>query len=111
MTGRVVAAPAEPKHRCTPGVQPGETAPEQWSIHLGKKHAREYPPGTVWECRCGRQYISAWGMQDPNEPEHVVWLHHHRVRVWCDRHPVALWLLLVAVCLVGAAALTAWGFA
>ena len=74
-TGRIVASP-ERKHSCDPG----------WSTETsadGKRYgippsSWDYPTGTVWECGCGRTWISR-GAIAPNSPGFTHW---RRERWW-----------------------------
>lgn len=66
MSGRVVAMPA-PVHRCAPGWTYRTPDPVEaighpgwdWDTRLAyPPDARDYPRGTVWECDCGKTWVS-----------------------------------------------------
>jgi len=77
MTGRVIARP-ERKHECAPGwtygpVSDGTSKPgELLHLDAGERVAHppsgyDYPEGTVWQCECGRTWVST-GPPAPNRP-------------------------------------------
>lgn len=61
MSGRIVAKP-EPGHACAPGWATYTTGPEAEPFGAGTwaspPNEADYPKGTVWECDCGRTYVS-----------------------------------------------------
>lgn len=54
--GRVVARPL-PKHDCAPGWT-AKTGSDGKGRVLDPPSATDYPKGTVWECPCGKTWVS-----------------------------------------------------
>lgn len=76
MTGRIVQA-APPKHHCRPGVTEATTylkLPSRWS----------HPPGTVWECDCGRSYVAYRppGADQSGQIGRIWWHRESKLRRW-----------------------------
>lgn len=78
VSGRVVSTP-RPVHRCNPGVRHETlTEPDDWGgLPAGTTYAIpptpwEFPKGTVWECACGRRWVSR-GAIYVNEPGGCYW--------------------------------------
>ncbi len=77
-TGHVVATPAR-KHDCEPG----------WTTKTGTDGrlysvppwASDYPKGTVWECPCGRTWVSR-GAQVPGRSLFAWWRREGRLARW-----------------------------
>ena len=54
-TGRVIAAPPR-KHDCAPGwTTKTDASGERYGI---PPTTHDYPKGTVWECPCGKTWVS-----------------------------------------------------
>ena len=84
MTGRVIATPT-PKHDCAPGwtthYAPGNSRPFGPGWYSSPPSAYDYPKGTIWECPCGRTWVST-GPPAPNMPGVTGW----RRERWWERH-------------------------
>lgn len=87
VTGRVVASP-DPGHRCNPGVIdrecPPEEAPFPGAVYAVIPDRWSHPPGTVWECDCGRSWV-AWrprGADASGQIGRIWWRREGRLRRW-----------------------------
>lgn len=64
MSGEVVWTPGA-SHECHPGLGPDDyrvvddpSSPLHGCRIMDVSKAQQYPPGTVWECGCGRQWLA-----------------------------------------------------
>jgi hypothetical protein len=77
-TGRIVSTPPR-GHSCDPGWQ---TCTGEDGTRYGIPPASwDYPKGTVWECGCGRTWVSR-GAIAPNSPGFVDWRREGRRSRW-----------------------------
>lgn len=89
MSGRVVQSPPV-EHHCNPGVTHAVAGPD--SDIAGLTYAvlpdrYRYPPGSVWECECGRTYIAyrPWGADETGQIGRIRWRREGR---WARRRRV-----------------------
>jgi hypothetical protein len=77
-TGRVVVMPAA-EHRCAPGWRSKVASDgKRYSI---PPSSFDCPKGTVWECGCGRAWVSR-GAISPHSPGFTYWRREGRWSRW-----------------------------
>jgi hypothetical protein len=68
VTGRVLSVPQR-EHHCNPGwtTAPWPESPFPERLRAVPPGPREFPEGTVWQCECGRAWVST-GPVTPHSP-------------------------------------------
>ncbi len=87
MSGQVISRP-EPEHACSPGWTYSTPVQSERALWLGTPPARvayppsayDYPKGTIWECECGKVWVSL-GAPAPRSPGFCDW----RRETWRER--------------------------
>lgn len=83
---RVVHKPERP-HRCDPGWRVeavNDTTLLPFTHHSIPPDPWDYPRGTVWECDCGRRWVSTGAIAD-NMPGVLGWKPEGRIAAWRRR--------------------------
>ena len=83
MSGQIVARPAA-RHACNPGWRnefPRRATVRPRHVRHPSPDASDYPKGTVWECECGRTWVST-GPIAPSSPGFIDFRREH----WLERH-------------------------
>lgn len=82
MSGQIVARPAA-RHACNPGWRNEfrDGPPFGPGMYAIPPDASDYPKGTVWECECGRTWVST-GPIAPSSPGFIDFRREH----WLERH-------------------------
>lgn len=72
MSGQVISRP-EREHACSPGwTQGGPVEGMPGYVRAIPPAAYDYPRGTVWECECGKVWVSK-GAPAPQSPGFCDW--------------------------------------
>ena len=80
MSGQVISRPGR-EHSCSPGwTQGGPVEHMPGKAYAIPPSAYDYPKGTVWECECGKVWVSL-GAPAPTSPGFCDW----RRETWRER--------------------------
>jgi hypothetical protein len=86
MGGKVIRH-AKPGHACDPGWEEGTTTEDSDLFPKGSRYgipptSSKYPAGTIWQCECGKTWVSLGTPERARDAGHVLTCFWRREHWW-----------------------------